>query len=242
MLNILLIEDDTTQATNIINYISSKRSNVRLYNISTTGNDALCVIKSQKIDLIILDIGLPDISGLDIVNEISKNELTYYKQSIIVYSSYNDYLNILIKNPYIFDFIYKLNGLPKLLDAIDRFIADRNDLNNMSNVKEQVYSELSSLNFNLSYNGTTYLADCIIELYKRQNSFCSNLNKYIYPILAQRYNTSTNTIKCDITRAVKLMYYDSPEDKVKEYFSYTYCVKPKVKEVIFTILNKIKVS
>ncbi len=240
MLNILLIEDDMIQAINIVNYISTRRDNVRLCSISTTGKNALKIIETYKINLIILDVGLPDISGIDIIEHISNTELIDYKQSVIIFSCNNEYLSTLNNNPYVFDFVYKLNGLQKLLTAIDRFIIYKKSLEDMDLIKDKIYNQLSILNFNLSYNGTIYLVDCILELYKRQDNFCSNLNKYIYPILAQKYNTTSNTIKCDITRAVKLMYYDCPEDRVKEYFSYTYCVKPKVKEVIFTILNKIK--
>ena len=242
MLNILLIGDDIVQVTDIINYISTRRDNIRLYSISTTGESALKIIEKHKIDLIILDIELPDISGIDIIKDISNKGLIGYKQSIIVFTCNNEYLAVLNKNPYVFDFIHKLNGLQKLLNSIDRYIIDKEILENTQLIEKQIYQQLSILNFNLSYNGTTYLADCILELYKRQDNFCSNLNKCIYPILAQKYNTTSNTIKCDITRAVKLMYYDTPEAVIKEYFSYTYCVKPKVKEVIFTILNKIKTS
>ena len=40
-----------------------------------TGNDALITLKSQHIDLVLLDINLPDISGLDVMEWIASNQI-----------------------------------------------------------------------------------------------------------------------------------------------------------------------
>ena len=44
--------------------------------IEETGNAGLKMIKSQKPDMIILDIGLPDINGFDLCEKLRKNEST----------------------------------------------------------------------------------------------------------------------------------------------------------------------
>ncbi|MEI6704966.1 MAG: diguanylate cyclase, partial [Deltaproteobacteria bacterium] len=50
----------------------------------TTGNEALTILKSQEIDLVLLDINLPDISGLDVMEWITNNNIS---TSVIIVSA-----------------------------------------------------------------------------------------------------------------------------------------------------------
>ena len=65
------------------------------------------------------------------------------------------------------------------------------------------------------------------------------LSKHVYPAVAEKYNKNANTIKCDISQATKMMIYDCDEDVITNYFNLTNFVKPTVKQVIFTVLNKL---
>jgi len=49
-----------------------------------TGNEALTILKSQEIDLVLLDINLPDISGLDVMEWITNNNIS---TSVIIVSA-----------------------------------------------------------------------------------------------------------------------------------------------------------
>ena len=75
-------------------------------------------------------------------------------------------------------------------------------------------------------------------LYKNYEHY-ENLNNEIYPILAQKYNKTVNTIKCNIIKATDSMYYDCDETLLKNYFHFYTDYKPRPKLVIYTVLNKI---
>lgn len=65
-LSILLVEDEK----NICDFISASLS-AQDYRISTahTGKEALPIITSQCPDLILLDLGLPDMDGMEIIRQ-----------------------------------------------------------------------------------------------------------------------------------------------------------------------------
>lgn len=65
--NILIVEDDN-QIKKFICY-SLKQSGFN-YFTSSTGNGALMIIASEKIDILILDLGLPDMDGTEIIKNI----------------------------------------------------------------------------------------------------------------------------------------------------------------------------
>lgn len=84
MENLLIIEDDIIQSHFMVNYICKEIPNIRLYNIATTGKEALNIINEKKVDIIILDLNLPDMTGIDILNYIDANNIQNFTSSIII--------------------------------------------------------------------------------------------------------------------------------------------------------------
>ncbi|BAY12173.1 response regulator [Calothrix sp. NIES-2098] len=80
--NLLVIEDDPLQARSIIELIGNGDVH------STAANSAaaaLATLQSQQIDCIVLDLGLPDMTGLELIEQIKKQP-NLRKIPIIVYT------------------------------------------------------------------------------------------------------------------------------------------------------------
>ncbi len=235
MHKLLVIEDNIMQSKEIINYLSENNENIKLYNMSYTYKEAINIVKNQKADIILLDLKLPDGSGAEIVEYIQQNNITKYLQSIIVISSERKIFSTINNSPYIYSYISK----PYSLEIIQRNINDILKTKTDKLILDKINNELSHLHYNFSYNGTRYLAEVIFEIYNLQNFYKDNLKKDIYPIIAKKHNKSVNTIHGDIKQSTKCMYLDCEESIINKYFNYDFFVKPKLKEIIFTIINKI---
>jgi two-component system catabolic regulation response regulator CreB len=68
--SILLIEDEPSICDNII--FATKKEGFAVL-IANTGNEGLVLLKKHEFSLVILDVGLPDISGFEVCKEIRKN-------------------------------------------------------------------------------------------------------------------------------------------------------------------------
>ncbi|NJO79114.1 MAG: response regulator [Cyanobacteria bacterium RM1_2_2] len=79
---LLVIEDDPVQADSIIELIGN--GDVKSTAVHT-GAEALHLLRSQVFDCIVLDLGLPDMSGFELLNQI-KQESELAKLPIIVYT------------------------------------------------------------------------------------------------------------------------------------------------------------
>lgn len=237
MLNFLVVEDDINQCKNIVNYVSQKIPDMRLNTMTNTGKEALNIINNYKIDIILLDLGLPDLSGLEILKKLSNERINTYENSIIVVSGNNLLINKAILNPCVYSYISKPYGLEKMISEIESLCKYKEQKNISNKLKKEISFHLNTLGYNPSHSGTRYLADSIYEIYIRKDIFQENLKKDIYPILSNRYNKTINNIKCSITKATKVMCIQCNENIFKEYFKYYNT--PTVKEVIFTILSKI---
>ena len=77
MINLLIVEDNLYYSKSLINNLLAYNSNLRLYKISTDGNEALDIINNhtKDIDIILLDLKLPTLNGIDILKNIEENNL-----------------------------------------------------------------------------------------------------------------------------------------------------------------------
>lgn len=239
MLKLLIIEDNVEQLKNITNIIASTFSQIKIYNISFDGESTLNLIKNYKVDIILLDLKLSGMSGVDIINFIEKENLYKYKNSIIVFSGETTLLKKVIHSHYLFSYILKGNGYNHLLNELKLLIKSKEDIINIQELNKKIDKELKYLNYNFSYSGTKYLRESIIEIYKIKENFDGNLSKNIYPIIGKRYHKNPNTIYCNIKKATNAMFFDCNEQILKKFLNTTYFVRPKVNEIIMIILNKI---
>lgn len=80
--NLLVIEDDPVQAQSIIELIGN--GDVQSTAVGT-GAEALSILRSNRFDCIVLDLGLPDMSGFELIEQI-KQESSLLKLPIIIYT------------------------------------------------------------------------------------------------------------------------------------------------------------
>src|SRR5439155_9169454 len=77
------VEDDELQRTNITELIGNG-------DVQTTvvgsGQEALASIRSQKFDCVLVDLGLPDMSGAELIDQIKKSDGTR-RLPVIIYTA-----------------------------------------------------------------------------------------------------------------------------------------------------------
>ena len=81
--NLLVVEDDETQSHSIVELIGN--SDVQAQVVGT-GAAALAALKAGQFDCVVLDLGLPDMSGFELVEQI-KQDLSQWTLPIIVYTA-----------------------------------------------------------------------------------------------------------------------------------------------------------
>ena len=82
MYNILIIEDDELQIAVVRSFLMEEGYNVYA---TADGPQGIAIFQSQKIDIVLLDLGIPSMSGLDVLQEIKKID---EKAKVIVVTGY----------------------------------------------------------------------------------------------------------------------------------------------------------
>ena len=71
-MRILIVEDEVALSQQIKDFFSDKGFVV---DVANTGSDGYYLAKEYPIDAAIIDIGLPDFSGIELINRLRKEEI-----------------------------------------------------------------------------------------------------------------------------------------------------------------------
>ena len=126
--NLLIVEDFAPEAEVLSMLLStSDLNNVYNIDISNNGKEAIKLFERNNYNLVILDLGLPDIDGITLLSEIKKINPDV---KVIVYTGYDD-REIAVKAMKIgaSEFLIKNNDdIDSLLNIVDKIMSERKNL------------------------------------------------------------------------------------------------------------------
>lgn len=234
MLNILIVENDIIKLKNLINSISGFNLNINFSSIAFNEQEAIDILLIKDIDLVILDFDITNIKSSKLINFINNNNIKKFYCSIIVISNFKfSYEEISVsKNIYVVPYLDK----QMLLFYMQKLINLKCTIINSNSLKQNIISILNSLAFAAFHYGTIYLIDLICEI-NRNPSLILNLTKNAYPLLANRYKTSINNIKCNIFQSINNAYFNCSQEIYDNFFGYKVIEKPKTIDLIKKVLE-----
>jgi len=133
-----IIVDDEPMAREVLENHLQKLDSIKIIDTCKNAIDAFNIINSNKIDLIFLDINMPEISGLSFAKSINKNI------KIIFTTAYREYA-IDGFNLQAVDYLLKPISFDRLLQAINKYLEENIPIN--SNIKEELILEKSDFIF-----------------------------------------------------------------------------------------------
>lgn len=236
MINLLITDDNLNFVKTLSNYLCSSSSQIRVANISCNGLETFEYLKDNCIDIIILDLDMPIMNGLDFLNliEKQKNSLQIIPKIIILSSKISSFSNI-HKFNMVHSVINKTNCFNKIYETI---LSIYNECTDTNVIRKIITNELLTLHFNLKHIGTNYLIEAILWIYFHPNDFY-NLEKNVYSKIAKKIHKNPLSIKSNIQKAINYIYVENDFSLLKNYFSLYIDIKPTPKDIISTIINKI---
>lgn len=232
MINLLLICNNLRYIEELTNNIMCRNSKVRLYNICTSVQNALNVIQKNisYIDIIILK--LPKEEIVDFFDELNEKIKYHLENSIIVVADEKFDLS-----PKYFLDIGKViisNSRVQTIAAINNLCILKQNVNNYNFVNKYLYK----LGYNHSHLGTKYISEILLILLKEKYKECPILKNTIYPIIAERHNTTVHNVKCTITLATKYMNSKNTLSKKEKFGIFKVDNYINTKSVINYIIKK----
>ena len=121
MIKALIVDDNLQYIKNILNTTINKFSDIHIEYIATTAKEAINVISNNQIDLMFLDLNLPDENGIYIIDQI-KYLNTIKNPYVVIISKDRKLIEVVNKRQISFEVISKFESNNIIYDRIRKII------------------------------------------------------------------------------------------------------------------------
>ena len=122
MTKVFIVDDHNVVIEGILSLLQNSDETI-VVGTAQNGTNCLCFLEKNKVDVILMDINLPDVNGLDLCKQVKK---TYSEIKILALSTFNQisYINKMMSNG-ASGYLLKNITKDELLEAINAVIEGR---------------------------------------------------------------------------------------------------------------------
>ncbi|CAI3244979.1 Stage 0 sporulation protein A [Clostridium neonatale] len=264
----VLIADDNKEFCSILNDYLLNQKDIVVIGIAKDGREALELIEEKKPDLVILDIIMPHLDGLGVLERINTMRLEKVPRIIILSAVGQDKITqqaITLGADY---YTVKPFDMEVFTKRIREMFNNSPESENNTIMNTQQYTSSSSILSNETKSTTpidleTEITNIIHEIgvpahikgymYLREAitmvvndmELLSAVTKELYPSIAKKYNTTASRVERAIRHAIEVAWGRGQVDAINKLFGYTIHTekgKPTNSEFIAIIADKLRLK
>lgn len=263
----VLIADDNKEFCSILNDYLLNQKDIVVTGIAKDGREALDLIVERKPDLVILDIIMPHLDGLGVLEKLNTMELEKVPRIIILSAVGQDKItqqaitlgaDYYTVKPFDMEVFTKriremFNGTPVQETSIrTSSYAQTPSLIANSDTKSKAPVDLETEITNIIHEvgvpahikGYMYLREAI-TMVVNDMELLSAVTKELYPSIAKKYNTTASRVERAIRHAIEVAWGRGQIEAINRLFGYTVHTekgKPTNSEFIAIIADKLRLK
>ena len=255
------IADDNEKMVEVLSKIIDQDEDLKLVGKAHNGEEICNIIKEKQPDVVVLDIIMPKVDGLSVMERFSHDENLKKVPSFIVVSAVGqeritedafdlgaDYFMLkpfdnqvlLNRIKHLRRFGDRRNREPLLRQAVQEEKADYGT----HNLEGDVTNIIHEIGVPAHIKGYQYLRDAII-LAVNDMEMLNSITKILYPTIAKRHQTTPSRVERAIRHAIEVAWSRGKVDTIEELFGYTVSDrkgKPTNSEFIALLADKIRLE
>lgn len=254
------IADDNERMVGILDEVVRQDEDFQIIGVARNGEEVCQIIRDKEPDIVLLDIIMPKLDGLTVMEKINQDAHIQKKPYFIVISAIGqeritDYAFTLGANYYImkpFDHEMLLNRIQSLKEnrqkkkaEIKKIAPYETRMDYMErNLETDVTNMIHEIGVPAHIKGYQYLRDAIMMAVEDMNML-NSITKILYPTIAKNHQTTPSRVERAIRHAIEVAWSRGKMDTIDELFGYTVSVgkgKPTNSEFIALIADKIRLD
>lgn len=213
MLNLMIAEDEIDIGLNYLQFLT-KDKDIQVVSFTTDGERTLKEYLEKKPDILLLDLDMPKMSGLEVIDYLNQIPEERNKCNIIVITGDRQKMHSIRKTSKVYEIMEKPIDCERLLKLVKEV-----PLPNDFETKKQVF--FRNLNLKPSSKGTAYLSDAV-DIAHTDASKIDSMNS-IYDIVSAKRRVPASKVKWSIRNTVKRLNRVAPKEYLRNvYFVYSY--------------------
>ena len=244
--NILMIDYNTALIDMVKQYFEDSDINITFE--AKDGEEGIELLEKykDKIDLIILDLIMPNKDGIYVLNEMKKRKID---KKVIVATSYNAAEVIREVSEYGVSYYvlkpFDLSLLEKRIKEILNKKEENSDIDfYASNLQVSITKMLHELGIPSHIKGYQYIREGVGIIFDNPE-IIGGITKELYPELASKFNTTVSRVERAIRHAIEVSWNRGNIDFMEELFGYSVDIdkaKPTNSEFMVTIADKLRLD
>ncbi|MCR4962334.1 MAG: sporulation transcription factor Spo0A [Firmicutes bacterium] len=246
-IKIVIVDDDKIFSSALEEYFSSL-DNYQVCANAENGQKGLEYIEKYHPDVVILDLVMPHLDGIGVLEALNANPLadmphiiciTSFAQANLTKKAMELGVSYYMMKP------FDLDTLEKRIRQITRVNeAEVITVGKTANLEVEVTRIIHQMGVPAHVKGYQYLRDAILLVTKEIN-LMGAVTKELYPMIAEKYNTTASRVERAIRHAIELAWDRGNVEMMNRYFGYTINIergKPTNSEFIAMIADKLRMG
>ena len=245
----LLIVDDSKKFCEVLEEYFLEQEEFHLCGIANNGLEALEALEKTVPDVMILDLVMPYLDGIGVLERINAMNLEERPQIIILTALGQETMTqkaIELGANY---YILKPFELPTLASRIKQLnegisTGEAKPSAKSRNLDVEVTKIIHQMGVPAHVKGYQYLRDAILLVADEVN-LIGAVTKELYPLVAEKYDTTASRVERAIRHAIELAWDRGNVELMNKFFGYTINVergKPTNSEFIAMVADKLRMG
>ncbi|MEN8434340.1 sporulation transcription factor Spo0A [Clostridium septicum] len=257
----VLIADDNKEFCSILNDYLLNQRDIVVTGVAKDGREALALIEEKKPDLVVLDIIMPHLDGLGVLEKLNTMNLEKMPRIIVLSAVGQDKItqraitlgaDYYVVKPFDMDVFTKriremFNGVPT--EAVRRATTVVETEAPMQakgpvDLETEITNIIHEIGVPAHIKGYMYLREAI-TMVVNDMELLSAVTKELYPSISKKYNTTASRVERAIRHAIEVAWGRGQIEAINKLFGYTIHNdkgKPTNSEFIAIIADKLRLK
>ena len=252
------IADDNDRILELLGEIVNNDKDLALVGKASNGEEMYQIIKNKEPDVVLLDLIMPKMDGLSVMDEVAKDKnvkkfpqfiiITAVGQEKITEDAFRKGASYYIMKPFQNETVLK-----RIKYIQNEVRPDNHKPKNITvnveeapeeNLENKVTSMIHEIGIPAHIKGYMYLREAI-TMVVNDMELLSAVTKELYPSIAKKYNTTASRVERAIRHAIEVAWSRGKMETLDALFGYTINIgkgKPTNSEFIALISDKLRLN
>lgn len=254
------IADDNERMLRLLGDIIESDDELNVVGVAKDGEEAYNVIKTKEPDVVLLDIVMPKLDGLGVLDKVNNDKSIKKHPTFIMISAIGQekitedafslgadyYIMKPFDNEMVLDRIKHVRRSDAGRGAESRKVNAYEKAEHVSerNLEADVTEIIHEIGVPAHIKGYQYLRDAIV-MSVNDMDMLNSITKVLYPTIAKKYQTTSSRVERAIRHAIEVAWSRGKMDTIDEMFGYTIHNgkgKPTNSEFIALITDRIRLE
>jgi two-component system, response regulator, stage 0 sporulation protein A len=247
----VMIADDNREFAELLKEFVNEQRDMEVVGVAYNGNEVLELLDQYEPDVIILDIIMPVLDGIGVLEKIQGMQLSFDPKVIMLTAFGQENITkravefgaaYYILKP--FDMDVLANRIRQVVRVPGTGALKQPMMTRGKNVDASITQIIHEIGVPAHIKGYHYLREAIGMVYK-DVEILGSITKILYPKIAEKYNTTPSRVERAIRHAIEVAWGRGNVDSIRSLFGNTVNVgksKPTNSEFIAMVADKLRIE